>query len=469
MRARRPAQGDDPRRRAEPDRAGHRVRLLLRARRLRAARARASRPIMVNCNPETVSTDYDTVRPALLRAADARGRAGRSSSVEQPDGRDRPVRRPDAAQAGARRSRRPACRSSGTVAGRDRPGRGPRALRASCSRELGLRQPASGIARPTTGEALAIAARIGYPVLVRPSLRARRPGHGDRATTRPTLARYMREAARGLGRASPVLIDRFLEDAIEVDVDASATASDVVVGGIMEHIEEAGIHSGDSAVRRCRRYSLGDAEHRRDRARPTAGWPCALGVRGLMNVQFAVHRATSSTCSRSTRAPRARCRSWPRRSACRWPSIAARVMAGETLDELRLSPTSRRCRRVFVKEAVFPFARFPGVDPVLGPEMKSTGEVMGVRRRLRPRLRQGLARRRRRAAARRHGVPVGATTATSRRWCRSRERLAELGFASGRHHRYRGRAGGRRAWRWSPILKAARRPAEHRADAIRSA
>jgi carbamoyl-phosphate synthase large subunit len=236
--------------------------------------------------------------------------------------------------------------------------------------KLGLRQPENGIAR-SLEEAEAIAERIGYPVVIRPSYvlggRAMEIVHEPQA-----LRRYMRTAVQVSGD-NPVLIDSYLEDAIEVDVDALADGTDVHVAGIMEHIEEAGIHSGDSACA-LPPYSLPlqvIAEIRREAVSLAKG----LNVVGLMNVQFAIQRRDIYVLEVNPRASRtvpfvAKATGLP------IAKIAARVMAGEKLTAFNLNLSKRP--HMAVKEAVFPFARFPGVDIILGPEMKSTGEVMGL-------------------------------------------------------------------------------------------
>jgi len=244
---------------------------------------------------------------------------------------------------------------------------------------LGLRQPDNGTAY-SPEEAEAIARDIGYPVVIRPSYvlggRAMEIVHDGVG-----LGRYIRRAVTVSG-TSPVLIDRYLQNAIEVDVDAVADGSEVYVAGIMEHIEEAGIHSGDSACS-LPPYSLGE-ETIAEIERQTIALARALDVVGLMNVQFAVQNGEVYVLEVNPRASRtvpfvAKATGVP------IAKIAARVMTGEKLAAL-LPPDLRRARRggksakghVAVKEAVFPFARFPGVDLILGPEMKSTGEVMGI-------------------------------------------------------------------------------------------
>ena len=247
-----PAQGDDPRRRAEPDRAGHRVRLLLLPRRLRARRDRDGQAgagfevIMVNCNPETVSTDPDTSDRLYfepLTAEDVLEIVRREQEKGELLGRDRPARRPDAAQArgGAAGGGRSDPRH---LARQHRSCRGPRAVRGAGRSSSNLKQPANGIAR-SRDEALRVAERIGYPVLLRPSYVL--GGRGMEVVDGPQqLEHYIATAVQVSGR-SPVLIDRYLRDAIEVDVDAICDGTDVAVCGVLQHIEEAGVHSGDSA------------------------------------------------------------------------------------------------------------------------------------------------------------------------------------------------------------------------------
>ncbi|WP_375392417.1 ATP-grasp domain-containing protein, partial [uncultured Sphingomonas sp.] len=238
--------------------------------------------------------------------------------------------------------------------------------------KLALRQPANGLAR-SRDEAIAAAARIGYPVLMRPSYvlggRAMEVVDGPQQ-----LDHYIQTAVQVSGDA-PVLIDQYLRDAIEVDVDAICDGEDVVVAGVLQHIEEAGVHSGDSACS-IPPYSLSD-ETIAEIERQTVLLAHALGVVGLMNIQFAIKDGVVYLIEVNPRASRtvpfvAKAIGAP------IAKIAARVMAGEKLRDL---PTiDRRIDHVAVKEAVFPFNRFPGVDPVLSPEMKSTGEVMGIAR-----------------------------------------------------------------------------------------
>ena len=328
--------------------------------------------IMVNCNPETVSTDYDTsdrlyLEPLtvedVLAIARAEMHRGELLGVVVQLGGQTPLRLAPALE----RAGIPIIGTSTDAIDRAEDRERFQAL----LDELGLRQPPNGTCR-SVAEAKEVAARIGYPVVVRPSYvlggRAMEIAHGDEA-----LERYVRASAEVAGDA-PILIDRFLQDAVEVDVDALADGRDVFIAGIMEHIEEAGIHSGDSAcsLPPC---TLG-GEIVEEVRRQTRALARALGVVGLMNVQFAVSRGgeihvlevnprasrTVPFVAKAIGVPIAR--------------IAARIMAGETLADFDLE--ERPLDHVAVKEAVFPFARFPGVDVILGPEMKSTGEVMGV-------------------------------------------------------------------------------------------
>jgi carbamoyl-phosphate synthase large subunit len=246
---------------------------------------------------------------------------------------------------------------------------------------LGLRQAESGIAK-SPEEARAIAGEIGYPIVIRPSYvlggRAMEIVHDA-----PQLDRYITRLAGDLGRPSelvvsekrPLLLDRYLSDAIEVDVDCLADGKDTTIAGIMEHIEEAGIHSGDSACS-LPPHSLTESTIA-ELGRQTRDLALALNVGGLMNVQYAIKDGDIYVLEVNPRASRtvpfvAKVIGVP------VAKLAARVMAGETLKSLDFRQP--RFDHVGVKEAVFPFARFPGVDTVLGPEMKSTGEVMGIDR-----------------------------------------------------------------------------------------
>ncbi|HET9149805.1 MAG TPA: ATP-grasp domain-containing protein, partial [Alphaproteobacteria bacterium] len=239
-------------------------------------------------------------------------------------------------------------------------------------KQIDLRQPENGTARTVEG-AIRVAERIGYPIVVRPSYVL-----GGRAMEivhdRPGLERYTTTAVKVSGE-NPVLIDRYLQDAIEVDVDALADGNDVYVAGIMEHIEEAGVHSGDSACSLPPR-SL-SAKVIDDIRAQTVKLAKALNVVGLMNVQFAVKDGDVYILEVNPRASR----TVPfvaKATGIAVAKVAARVMAGEKLASFKLPASAARPKHVAVKEAVFPFARFPGVDIILGPEMKSTGEVMGL-------------------------------------------------------------------------------------------
>ncbi|WP_188236371.1 carbamoyl-phosphate synthase large subunit [Sphingopyxis sp. LK2115] len=329
--------------------------------------------IMVNCNPETVSTDYDTsdrlyFEPLtvedVLEILHVEMSRGTLAGVIVQFGGQTPLR---LAQALAE-------------AGIPILGTSPDAIDLAEDRErfaalvnrLGLKQPANGIAR-SREEAVAVAARIGYPVLTRPSYVL-----GGRAMEivddSAQLEHYIETAVQVSGD-SPVLIDRYLRDAIEVDVDALCDGTDVVVAGVLQHIEEAGVHSGDSACS-IPPYSL-PADIVAEIERQTDALARALQVRGLMNIQFAVQDGEVYLIEVNPRASRtvpfvAKAVGSP------IAKIAARVMAGEKLADL--PRINRDIDHVAVKEAVFPFARFPGTDPVLSPEMKSTGEVMGIDR-----------------------------------------------------------------------------------------
>ena len=327
---------------------------------------------MVNCNPETVSTDYDTSDRLYfepLTAEDVLEIISAEQSNGHSQGRHRAVRRPDAPQSRpcARKRRRAHSRHHARC---HRSRRGSRPLCASLLKKLKLRQPRNGIAR-SGDEARKIARSIGFPVVIRPSYVL-----GGRAMEivrdEAQLDRYITEAVVVSGD-SPVLIDSYLSNAIEVDVDAIADGKDVFIAGVMEHIEEAGIHSGDSACslppHSLKAPIIAEIEAQ---ARELA---LALKVVGLMNVQFAVKDDRIYILEVNPRASRtvpfvAKVIGQP------VAKIAARIMAGETLASFKLR--SKKLMHVAVKEAVFPFNRFPGVDVLLGPEMRSTGEVMGL-------------------------------------------------------------------------------------------
>ena len=332
--------------------------------------------VMVNCNPETVSTDYDTsdrlyfeplTAESVIEIARAEGARGALAGAVAQFGGQTPLKIAHALEAAGVRILGSSPDTIDLAEDRKRFQR--------LAGELGLRQPPNDTCR-SVGEATAIAERLGYPVLVRPSYVL-----GGRAMEivrdRASLERYVGEAARLFGD-SPILIDRFLADAIEVDVDALCDGEAVHVAGVMEHIEEAGIHSGDSACS-LPPYSLGAAALAEIEAQ-TAALGRALGVRGLMNVQFAVKEGAGAAPEVYVIEvnPRAS-RTVPfvaKATGVPVAGIAARLSVGAKLAEFDVAP---RARGLFaVKEAVFPFARFPGVDVLLGPEMKSTGEAMGL-------------------------------------------------------------------------------------------
>jgi carbamoyl-phosphate synthase large subunit len=329
--------------------------------------------IMVNCNPETVSTDYDTsdrlyFEPlteedvvALVRREQQNGTV--LGCIVQYGGQT-PLK---LSQALSRENIPILGTSADAIDLAEDRERFQQLLQ-----RLGLLQPDNGIAR-SADEADAIAERVGYPVVIRPSYVL-----GGRAMEivydRFGLHRYMREAVRVSGE-NPVLIDRYLNDAIEVDVDCICDGSTVYVAGVMEHIEEAGIHSGDSACS-LPPYSLSPAMITELKSE-TEALAKALGVVGLMNVQYAIKDDTIYVLEVNPRASRtvpfvAKATGVP------VAKIGARVMAGAKLaTDFKLDDDSI-APHVAVKEAVFPFARFPNVDTILGPEMKSTGEVMGL-------------------------------------------------------------------------------------------
>ena len=326
--------------------------------------------IMVNCNPETVSTDYDTsdrlyFEPLTFEDVMNIVERERPRGVIVQFGGQTPLKLtmplekagvpilgtpPDAIDRAEDRQR-----FSALLA------------------DLRLQQAPGETARSYDG-ALGIAEGIGYPVLVRPSYVL-----GGRAMQiiwdREDLQRYMSEAVR-VSPEHPVLVDKFLEDALEVDVDAIADAERVVVGGVMEHIEKAGIHSGDSACA-LPPYSLGDDQIQCIKTQ-TRALAKELGVIGLLNIQFAIKNETVYVLEVNPRASR----TVPfvsKAIGVPLAKLATKVMLGQRLHDLGFSE-EREVGHIAVKEAVFPFVKFPGVDVVLGPEMKSTGEVMGIDR-----------------------------------------------------------------------------------------
>jgi carbamoyl-phosphate synthase large subunit len=338
--------------------------------------------VMINCNPETVSTDYDTsdrlyfeplTAEDVLEVMHVERASGRLHGAIVQFGGQTPLKLAQALE----RAQLPILGTS------------PDMIDLAEDRErfknlldrLQLRQPMSAIAT-SPQEARARAEAVGYPIVIRPSYVL-----GGRAMEivldASQLDRYIARLAEDLDRPSelavsekrPLLIDRYLSDAIEVDVDCMADGKDVAILGIMEHIEEAGIHSGDSACslppHSLSEKSIAQLEHQ------TRALALALEVGGLMNVQYAIKNGDIYVLEVNPRASRtipfvAKVIGIP------VAKVAARLMAGESLASFQLRPLS--LRHVGVKEAVFPFARFPGVDTVLGPEMKSTGEVMGIDR-----------------------------------------------------------------------------------------
>ncbi|HDZ3558248.1 TPA: carbamoyl-phosphate synthase large subunit [Mannheimia haemolytica] len=324
--------------------------------------------IMVNCNPETVSTDFDTsdrlyFEPLTLEDVLEIVRVENPWGVIVHYGGQTPLKLANAL----------------SDAGVNIIGTSADSIDAAEDRErfqqilntLGLKQPANRTARNAL-EAVALANEVGYPLVVRPSYvlggRAMQIVYNDEE-----LNRYMREAV-SVSNDSPILLDHFLNNAIEVDVDCICDGENVLIGGIMQHVEQAGIHSGDSACS-LPAYSL--SGHVLDEIRKqTNAMAFALGVKGLMNVQFAVQNEVVYVLEVNPRASR----TVPfvsKATGRPLAKIAARVMAGETLADLNaleeIIPS-----KFFVKEAVFPFIKFPGVDTILGPEMRSTGEVMGI-------------------------------------------------------------------------------------------
>ena len=327
--------------------------------------------IMVNCNPETVSTDYDTsdrlyFEPLtaesvinLIRVEETRGNV---IGVIVQFGGQTPLKLSQALE----------------KAGINILGTSPKAIDLAEDREqfkkllneLNLKQPANGTVN-SFEEAKLIAENIGYPIVIRPSYVL-----GGRAMEivyeQEALSKYMEHAVAETGK-NPILIDKFLSKAIEIDVDCISDQKNVYVAGIMEHIEEAGIHSGDSACSLPPQSLSKDLLIEVERQAKLLAH--GLGVRGLMNVQFAIKDEEIFLLEVNPRASRtvpfvAKATGVP------IAKIAARVMAGEPLDNFKLA--KQELDHVAIKEAVFPFARFPGVDSILGPEMKSTGEVMGI-------------------------------------------------------------------------------------------
>ena len=326
--------------------------------------------IMVNCNPETVSTDFDTsdrlyFEPLTLEDVLEIIALEKPTGVIVQFGGQTPLKLSRALEA----------------AGAPIIGTSPDSIDLAEDRErfqqllseIGVLQPPNRTAR-TVEEGVSMAAEIGYPLVVRPSYvlggRAMEIVHSE-----DDLRRYMNEAVQ-VSNDSPVLLDRFLDDAIEVDMDIVTDGTDVLVGGIMEHIEQAGVHSGDSACS-LPPHSLSDSVL--DELRVSAAKMArALRVNGLMNTQFAIQGATVYVLEVNPRASR----TVPfvsKATGVQLAKVAARCMVGISLQSQN-QLQERKPTYFTVKESVFPFNKFQGVDPVLGPEMKSTGEVMGVGR-----------------------------------------------------------------------------------------
>jgi carbamoyl-phosphate synthase large subunit len=328
--------------------------------------------IMVNCNPETVSTDYDTsdrlyFEPLTLEDVLEIVDKEKPMGVIVQYGGQTPLKLALGLEA----------------AGVPIIGTSPDMIDAAEDRErfqqllhqLGLRQPPNATAR-TEAEALSKAAELGYPLVVRPSYvlggRAMEIVHEQR-----DLERYMREAVK-VSHDSPVLLDRFLNDAIECDVDAICDGQEVFIGGVMEHIEQAGVHSGDSACS-LPPYSL-SPDTVAELKRQTTAMAHGLNVVGLMNVQFAIQNLNGQDVIYVLEVNPRASRTVPfvsKATGIQLAKVAARCMVGQSLASQGIA------KEVLppyfsVKEAVFPFVKFPGVDTILGPEMKSTGEVMGV-------------------------------------------------------------------------------------------
>jgi carbamoyl-phosphate synthase large subunit len=333
-----------------------------------ALREEGYETIMVNCNPETVSTDYDTSDKLYFEPLTME-EVMNIVDREKPDG--------VIVQFGGQTPLKlalPLERAGVPIIGTSPDSidlAEDRERFAELLKQLDIKQPNNGIAR-SYDEAFKIAERLGYPVLVRPSYVL-----GGRAMQivydGDALRNYMTHAVLA-SPEHPVLIDKFLDDAIEIDVDALGDGEDYVIGGIMEHIERAGVHSGDSACSLPPK-SIGQ-ETQNEIRRHTIGLCKALNVRGLMNVQFAVQGENVFVLEVNPRASR----TVPfvsKAIGVPLAKMAARIMVGKKLKELGLNREVVP-KHVSVKEAVFPFNKFPGVDTLLGPEMKSTGEVMGI-------------------------------------------------------------------------------------------
>jgi len=333
-----------------------------------ALREEGFETIMVNCNPETVSTDYDTsdrlyFEPLTKEDVLAIIEEEKPEGVIVQFGGQTPLKLAV-----------PLEKEGVPILGTS-----PDSIDRAEDRErfkdlldlLKLRQPPNGIARSMVA-AVGIASRIGYPVLLRPSYvlggRAMEIVHDEEG-----LRKYLTHAVRA-SEERPVLIDKFLEDAIEIDVDSIADGDTVVIGGIMEHIEEAGVHSGDSACSLPPHSISGEAV--REIARQTKALAKELRVVGLMNVQFAIQKGEIYILEVNPRASR----TIPfvsKAIGVPLAKLAAKVMAGRKLEDLGFTEDVTPLH-ISVKESVFPFIKFPDVDTILGPEMKSTGEVMGI-------------------------------------------------------------------------------------------
>jgi len=324
--------------------------------------------ILMNCNPETVSTDYDTsdrlyFDPITLEDVLNVIEVERPEGVIVQFGGQTPLKLARALEAAGAKVLGTSPDAIDLAEDRERFGR--------LLDELNILQPENGLAR-SENEALAVAQRIGYPVLLRPSYvlggRAMVVAHDEEQ-----IRRYVRSAVLA-SEDHPVLIDRFLEDAIEIDVDAVCDGERVVIAGVLQHIEGAGVHSGDSSAV-LPPHTLSDVQIKTLK-RHTRDLALAIGVRGLINVQYAIKDKRIYVLEANPRASR----TVPfisKATGIAWAKIAAKVMAGVSLLEQgiirEITPG-----RVFVKDVVLPFNRFPAEDIILGPEMKSTGEVMGV-------------------------------------------------------------------------------------------
>ena len=335
-----------------------------------ALRDRGYETIMVNCNPETVSTDYDTADRLYFEPLDVEHvlevwrREKPIGAIVQLGGQT-PLRLARALEDAGVRILGTSVDAIDLAEDRGRFGR--------LMDEMGVRCPAWGVAR-SAGEALKVAERIGYPVLVRPSYVL--GGQKMRIIYTPEMLQQWLDVIASAVGEYDVLIDAFLEDAFEYDVDALCDGERVVIAGILEHVEEAGVHSGDSsAILPPQKVKPGILEQMRDLTRAIG---TRLGVRGLMNVQYAEKDGLLYVLEVNPRASRtvpflAKAMNLP------LVQMATRLMVGESLADVGLTDDPQ-ASLVFAKAPVFPFSKFPGVDVVLGPEMRSTGEVMGIGR-----------------------------------------------------------------------------------------